>query len=1434
MLIKTVIKNYFETVNDDDYELNALTDGLSGAQVYILRIKKSPINERIGIYILKIIDTTSCWYNEQFNEADKTEEIYNQSEKYQDHLVKLCYRQTIDDKLIIICSYALQNELCSITLYNNDIHEKCQKLESISYELLEKFNDTYICKNGKMIQELSKYRIEETGNFTQRLSEILDNVNRPSINIDGTVIPNPMFYIKAIDEALVSKNIQLLWGKVHGDLHQKNILTLTSKRNDYVIIDYDSYNKNFLLFDQAYLELSVYDSMLDSIDIFTWLENLQYIFSENTAHEDEIIKCYYEKEVRSSIEKGICRWFNDNMPNNMDLFRIQIALARVVAGINFFSKGMIIDQNRLIKYMIYISINLKKVLEYLKIDWDKEFTTYIKRNKNENNSHEIWKAVDGFRSQYLKVLITDDEYTPKDYEKLFPLKEICWNMIVDIGKFKNGDDLYNIIGSIIKQNRNISYINEPIKLGDKLPIKDTCLWINLKQEQSEKSAKFLLRIKKQMIPILKQIQKSNPFKSFLFAIDIHLDKNVLNGIIGALYEENILSSGSRFINFGDDVDLQYMEIFPEDSIFYQKFADSNLLNISQTVIDYGFIERRGGEKIILPTIDGRDGVVESREYEYYSSSLELVYNGIEKNINNYCYGKEFYRGNEISWMDLEKDADIRPSGYDSYVNLVLNKLEKSKTPILRLGHGAGAGGTTLSRRLIWDVKDKYPSAILKSYTVDTTNIICEIYRKTGKAVFIVVEMGSTLISEEELNILITGVNAQSCRAVFMKVERMERVETNEKVDILLPKELNGDEPKHYLDVYSEYTDDSRRKENLYNITTRRYDSDWENQCCPFFYGFYTFQEEYQALPLFVKTTLKDCRAELKELLIDLSIITKYSQIICIPYEEVGYRLKCEQNKIYQIERLLGDSIRKLLVFRENGMRLCHPLIATKILETICDKEQYLYDATNGYIDRMDIMYKENGREYIDSIFRELFIDRSYIDGAQQKFSLLINDLKLENNKKNIFIKLTKLYPDNPHYYNHLGRLEVADGNQFKNYDKAISYLNRAITIAQESGLSATSHYITLACIYSKKIVNDINDQRGKEITVQKLLDLFMTDFCTASNYFNKARGLQRDSSYGYFPNIIMICNTVKSISNVKRLSVDELLKDSTFEEWYNCYAGIAIQLYYEMDRNCENISQLKSDAENMISRMEGNLEAMKKKLAIINANGIQDKGSCNFRRTVCSLIYSNNSYEWYGMKPEDIKYIESEMYKNIMSGYATSGDVLSWLNAYRELPKFDAAEAISMISDYMEDSYYKEYLLWLMFFIECEKGLSTETLVVEHLNKCRFSKDLTNSTVRTTRYIDAYTNINVGCPIKRFHTLEKDDNGELLHLKEFTGTITKINSSTMGTITMDQMNVEVFFTPSFSAGGTRREFTSKNETQKVAFNLMFTYSGLQAFNPRLI
>ena len=70
---------------------------------------------------------------------------------------------------------------------------------------------------------------------------------------------------------------------------------------------------------------------------------------------------------------------------------------------------------------------------------------------------------------------------------------------------------------------------------------------------------------------------------------------------------------------------------------------------------------------------------------------------------------------------------------------------------------------------------------------------------------------------------------------------------------------------------------------------------------------------------------------------------------------------------------------------------------------------------------------------------------------------------------------------------------------------------------------------------------------------------------------------------------------------------------------------------------------------------------------------------------------------------------------------------------------------------------------------------------------------------------------------------------------EFTGTITQIKRTTIGYISVDVLGVEAYFTPSImDENNKRREFTMKNITDRVKFNLMFSYSGFRAWNVQII
>lgn len=84
----------------------------------------------------------------------------------------------------------------------------------------------------------------------------------------------------------------------------------------------------------------------------------------------------------------------------------------------------------------------------------------------------------------------------------------------------------------------------------------------------------------------------------------------------------------------------------------------------------------------------------------------------------------------------------------------------------------------------------------------------------------------------------------------------------------------------------------------------------------------------------------------------------------------------------------------------------------------------------------------------------------------------------------------------------------------------------------------------------------------------------------------------------------------------------------------------------------------------------------------------------------------------------------------------------------------------------MKEGYYKEYILWIFYFLLYEKGLVTVDLVENHLNACKRETEKVYTTLRTSRFIDAYSNSRVGCSIKQFRYVDRDESDRLINLKE--------------------------------------------------------------------
>lgn len=1464
--IKKYIKEELNITSDEGIkQCTMLTEGKSGAEVYRISISSRRTRDT-GIYIVKMIDTASAWYELEENEASKARVIWKQRTPFQKYLVELRAEKIVDKYHVIIYRQANDSVLNTVTLEKLKTSEKAEILERVSYDLLKKWN-TNINDSGNardIFESLLTYRLKANGSFVRKISSVLVEKEANSFVLKNSIYPNPYYYIKNQEEWIDSIcDMIFLKGNVHGDLHLKNIMYGKEEKTQYFIIDYDAYqNDGYLFFDQAYIEVSVIFEALKKYDTQHWEEMLSLLFAKSfyetaDGEKDEPLIC-----IRNGIYHGIKKWMNEERPHMKDSVEIQVLIGRIAAGVNYFSKGAIDDPDQLRKILQYTGECFKALFKKIDYAWNTEKISKLRYDySKEDYVESLWENCVYYAPNYVPILITDDYYSKKDYDQLEKILGIKWALVMDIGEKVGPDDFTSHIATKMKNTRNIGIYNM-VSSDEQIEYSaNTCTWVTVKKEPQIRTYGVLwTQCQRKINNIFEQVLSQEGLKPILFVFDIINGRAFVQKFSQCILNNYKRLEGSRVVTLGRNIitqdDIDTIEAL---GIHYFAENNANLLDLAETVYSYlpRITEETTGREVILPTIDTIEAKpLTEKELNYYESSVELVYNGIEGNVTDTSLGEAFYKGEEISWLDLANGCDLKLfNNYEKKRDLLLKAIEEDSPRVkaMKLVHGAGTGGTTLAKKLLWDLKGNVPCMRLKQYTQDTANILLEIGRRTGKRVFMTIEVGSTILNGDDLTSLLAKVNEENGKLLVLQIERSsnKEIEKNEKDEekafIKIQDTLQDNIAREFSKKFRSMTNDEGRKQILRNITEGN-TYEWLEQRCPFFYGFYTFQEEYNLKN--IKRTVQTCNQVMKDLLSDLALVTIYSQNICIRFAELPVRLKKageikakEIMKSYLLIEELDSSIRKLIISHEEGWRICHPLIAQKILCEIYEVEDYrecIYNASLTFVMRIYELYG-NKDEKVDKILKELFIDRSYIDSERTRFSNLIEDIDVFTKRKELFNKLIKLYPENPHYYNHMARLLVE--NSIEKYDEPIDLLYKAIDISEEKQLNPMVHYITLGCIYCKSIYAYIREQRELQKSgrmAASLLELIenVGEKCVvAEGAFDRARHVSKKlNSYAYFPQIQMESLLIQKIVGYDKHNrpVGQLLRDEAeFRKWYNEHYGSAVQLFFEMQRHYEVYDKSYKDylekAKSLIESLQITTDNIKQKLNMWNEQ--DGKVAIFCRRTYASSAYAYNGYSWDKMNEELLNAIAEGMHKNVLQSNKNNiqqGDIFYWYESYRRLSNFDAGDVIAFVNDYMLDDYEKEYLLFIMYFLQMERGLSSASEVVRHIARC---KDMIPAGINNLSFRDAYSLSTKGSPIISCKDVSHERSGGIKGLKQFRGTITEVRGNTSGIIQIDGMNLTATFVPSITdENGRKREFTAENITDRVTFNLMFAYSGLRAWN----
>ncbi len=136
---------------------------------------------------------------------------------------------------------------------------------------------------------------------------------------------------------------------------------------------------------------------------------------------------------------------------------------------------------------------------------------------------------------------------------------------------------------------------------------------------------------------------------------------------------------------------------------------------------------------------------------YFEEDLELVHltKGLQPlgGIEPY---KNFLRGGQISWFELGLQADVERELTRDLLHVVQDDLEHRRCSRVNLYHEAGAGGSTVARRVLWTLCRHYPSIVLnRCIPRETAERVASLYQITGQPILILREGGDVPDTEAE-------------------------------------------------------------------------------------------------------------------------------------------------------------------------------------------------------------------------------------------------------------------------------------------------------------------------------------------------------------------------------------------------------------------------------------------------------------------------------------------------------------------------------------------------------------------------------------------------------------------------------------------------------------------------------------------------------------
>ncbi|MFF0561133.1 helix-turn-helix domain-containing protein [Streptomyces sp. NPDC004266] len=723
---------------------------------------------------------------------------------------------------------------------------------------------------------------------------------------------------------------------------------------------------------------------------------------------------------------------------------------------------------------------------------------------------------------------------------------------------------------------------------------------------------------------------------------------------------------------------------------------------------------------MLPSLSGAPIPLPHADAPWIEEELELLYLGTRWEDAVDRVEDAFLKGWEISWPELGRRLDVDRSATAQIHHEVIRALGQRGLPLtLNIWHSPGAGGTTVARRILWDLHRIYPCAVLRGnrsarngahWVAEVAERIMRVAQTTGRSVLLLAEASqvpASLISE-----LFNVLRSKHVSAVVLQVLRqVNGVHGVGKQTYRVSSELDDEEAARFAEVYS-----SARPERADEISLLQWGG-VSDQRTPFHFGLTAFDRQFRGIGRYVQARIDALDEKQREVILHIALGHHYGQQ-SLPAQLFAETFAVPAWKPVDLFDHLPDHALDLIIEEPEGAwRTAHALFAEEIVTYILGQRSGGAGWTSALADAA-IAFAELCRGHASmpgdlelDLMQRVFIyrDSGELLGTERagnaKFSKLVEDIKLPNAGGRVLEKVASLFPEQPHFHAHLARYQAFE---LKTLPAALQSIQRAIKLQEGDSLLHHMHGMILR--------GEVYDLIRRRVDVRELENPVQS----ASDAFARSREIRRDNEHGYISEVQMLIRVV------------DYLRQHYSQELSTAVASVGSgALGSALERAEDLLAQalvLKENPSKFVLTCDAQLHNLygDHQLAIDTYRRMLERDDVDLpsvRRQLVWTYLHKNKRQWESVKDKDMKRIEDLLRTNLREATDDGRTMRLWLQAARFVPNppgyDELIEQLDMwraANPSLEVAYYL-YIVNMLKYLETDSG-QAKTEAARYVQQC--------------------------------------------------------------------------------------------------------------------